>query len=162
MVDTPLPVIVVSTAKNEQGEQALADAGIVAWLMKPLHEASLVTALRYWTGRGHTQMAVGDATKPAPGDLSAALGALKPEIRTMLQEDLPEELRVAEQAFATGQWPVLQSHIHRLHGTASFCHLEALRVLCAGIERDLKEQQPPTAEAMRRLDEEIARILAAL
>jgi two-component system sensor histidine kinase BarA len=162
LVDTPIPVIVVSTARNERGDAALAEAGIVAWLLKPLHEASLVTALRYWTGRGPMPIPASGAQKPAPENLSTALAALKPEIRVMLQEDLPEDQRVAYQIFSEKQWAVLQAHIHRLHGTASFCHLEALRVLCAGIERGLKEQQPPDADRIRQLDEEIGRILAAL
>ena len=157
-----VPVIVISTAENDCGERALKDAGIVAWLPKPLHEAILVSTLLRWTGRESKMEIPMDTSRSPPEDLKAALTALKPEILQMLEEDLPLEQHEAERAFAGRDWANLQSHIHRLHGTASFCHLEALRVLCAGIEHDLKEQQPPITEVMHKLDGEVRRILAAL
>lgn len=162
LTEAPIPVIVVSTARNDRGEQALADAGIVAWLPKPLQEAEMIRALLHWTGRELKAEMPMDNSPTQPHDLAAALAALKPEIREMLEEDLPQEMQQAEQAFASRDWTGLQSHVHRLHGTASFCRLENLRTVCAGIERGLKDQQPPTTNGMQALTVEIGRVMTSL
>jgi HPt (histidine-containing phosphotransfer) domain-containing protein len=100
-------------------------------------------------------------TTQAADNLAKALAELRPEIRAMLAEDLPEEQRLAEQAYGRQDWPSLQEHIHRLHGTALFCRLDALKILCAGIENGLKQHHLPSADAMSALAAEINRILAS-
>lgn len=157
-----VPVIVISTAENECGERALKEAGIVAWLPKPLDEAVLVRTLLRWTGRESKMEIPMDISQSPPEDLKAALTALKPEILQMLEEDLPVEQQEAERAFTDRDWANLQSHVHRLHGTASFCHLEALRLVCAGIEHGLKQQRPPPPDMMQRLTGEISRVMSGL
>ena len=95
-------------------------------------------------------------------DLPTALAALRPEISDMLREDLPGDLRQAEQAYARSDWVALQDHVHRVNGSASFCHLWALKALCTRIEDGLKRQEPPAPELMRDYAAEIARVMAAL
>jgi len=97
-----------------------------------------------------------------PEELAAALQALRPEIRSMLAEDLPEDLRRAEQAYARKEWAALHSHVHRVNGSASFCKLGALKNVCAEIEAGLKQERLPEPAAMQALSREIGRVLAAL
>jgi len=80
----------------------------------------------------------------------------------MLSEDLPEDLRQAEQAYTRKEWAALHSHVHRVNGSAAFCKLKALKTICTAIEVDLKQERLPAAEAMQELSAEIARVLAAL
>ena len=97
-----------------------------------------------------------------PGDLAAALAALRPEIRGMLAEDLPIDLREALAARARDDWPNLRDKVHRMKGSASFCRLETLRQICSGIEDDLAVGDPPDDASMGRLSAEIDRILSRL
>ena len=95
-------------------------------------------------------------------ELAPALEALRPEIRSMLSEDLPEDLRRAQQAYSQQQWAALHSHVHRVNGSASFCKLGALRKVCAEIEMGLKQERLPESAAMERFSREISRVVAAL
>jgi HPt (histidine-containing phosphotransfer) domain-containing protein len=97
-----------------------------------------------------------------PDELSPALEALRPEIRSMLAEDLPEDLKRAEQAYTRKEWGALHSHVHRINGSASFCKLTSLKNLCSAIESGLKEERLPSPEAMQEFSNEISRVLSAL
>lgn len=80
----------------------------------------------------------------------------------MLSEDLPEDLRRAQQAYSQQQWAALHSHVHRVNGSASFCKLGALKRVCAEIETGLKQERLPESSAMEEFSLEIGRVLAAL
>ena len=80
----------------------------------------------------------------------------------MLSEDLPEDLRRAQQAYSRKEWAALHSHVHRVNGSASFCKLAALKKVCAEIEMGLKQEQLPAAADMEELSKEIGRVLTAL
>ena len=97
-----------------------------------------------------------------PDELEAAIQELRPEICSMLAEDLPADFHSAEQAFAASQWVSLQSYVHRINGSASFCHLADLKAVCVRIENGLKQQQAPDDASMRELCMEIGRVIAAL
>jgi HPt (histidine-containing phosphotransfer) domain-containing protein len=101
-------------------------------------------------------------TNPDSDQLALALQALRPEIRAMLAEDLPEDLRRAEQAYSRKEWAALHSHVHRVNGSASFCKLMALKEVCTAIEAGLKQEQLPEAVAMQEFSREISRVLEAL
>ena len=98
----------------------------------------------------------------AQEDLPTALAAQRPEIRDMLREDLPGDLAKAQQAFTHGDWAALQDHVHRVNGSASFCHLWDLKALCTRIEDGLKHRQPPAPKLMQDYADEIARVMLAL
>ncbi|HEV2110146.1 MAG TPA: Hpt domain-containing protein [Gammaproteobacteria bacterium] len=95
-------------------------------------------------------------------ELTSALQVLRPEIRAMLSEDLPEDLRRAEHAYSRKEWAALHSHVHRVNGSASFCKLGTLKKVCAEIEAGLKQERLPAAEAMKELSREISRVVTAL
>ena len=99
---------------------------------------------------------------PDSKELAPALQALRPEIRAMLSEDLPEDLKSAEQAYARKEWAALHSHVHRVNGSASFCKLAALKEACTAIEIGLKQERLPEVAAMEHLSKEISRVLEAL
>jgi HPt (histidine-containing phosphotransfer) domain-containing protein len=101
-------------------------------------------------------------TQANPDEIAPALQALRPEIRTMLSEDLPEDRSRAEQAYSRQEWAALHSHIHRINGSASFCKLGVLKTLCSEIEVGLNQERLPTAEAMQGFYREVARVLEAL
>ena len=95
-------------------------------------------------------------------DLPTALSALRPEISDMLREDLPGDLAQARQAYENGDWVALQDHVHRVNGSASFCHLWTLKALCTRIEDSLKRQEPPAPGLMQDYVTEIGRVMLAL
>ncbi|MFI4921956.1 MAG: Hpt domain-containing protein, partial [Gammaproteobacteria bacterium] len=66
--------------------------------------------------------------------LQAALAALQPEIRQMLAEDLPVDAQSCTEAFAAQRWGQLREQVHRIKGTAQFCRLDALHMICLRIE----------------------------
>ncbi len=101
-------------------------------------------------------------TREGLDELAPALQALRPEIRVMLSEDLPEDRSRAEQAYSRQEWAALHSHIHRVNGSASFCKLGALKTVCLEIEAGLKQERLPTPEAMQGFYREVDRVLAAL
>jgi HPt (histidine-containing phosphotransfer) domain-containing protein len=101
-------------------------------------------------------------TKTNPDELAQTLEALRPEIRQMLTEDLPADLKSAEQAYSREQWGALHNHVHRINGSASFCKLTNLKNLCSEIESGLKEERLPSPETMQEFSKEISRVLSAL
>jgi HPt (histidine-containing phosphotransfer) domain-containing protein len=94
-------------------------------------------------------------------EIRAALDALRPEIRSMLAEDLPLDRQRAESAYAAGEWLALKEHVHRIKGSASFCRLEALKTACMRIEEQVADGKPPARQAMDKFLTEISRTLAA-
>ena len=88
--------------------------------------------------------------------------ALKPEIRSMLAEDLPVDRQRIEEAFQRHEWGTVREHVHRVKGSAAFCHLEALRAISTRIEDNLKTPNPPDRNALRELSFEVDQVLKAL
>ncbi|HSN16734.1 MAG TPA: Hpt domain-containing protein [Gammaproteobacteria bacterium] len=94
--------------------------------------------------------------------LAAALAALPAEIRAMLAEDLPLDRQRCEEAFAAGRWGQLREQVHRIKGSAQFCHLDALHKVCLRIEEQAGTGQAPDGNDMRMFTAEIGRVLEAI
>jgi HPt (histidine-containing phosphotransfer) domain-containing protein len=94
--------------------------------------------------------------------LSAALAALQPEIRQMLAEDLPVDLQRCRDAFAATHWGELREYVHRIKGTASFCRLDDLKMVCTRIEEGLAADVPPPTIDVEELTRQASRVVAAL
>lgn len=94
--------------------------------------------------------------------LRAALAALQPEIRQMLAEDLPVDLQRCQDAFAATRWGELREYVHRIKGTASFCRLDDLKLVCAHIEAGLAADTPTPVQDMDGLAREAVRVMTAL
>lgn len=94
--------------------------------------------------------------------LAAALGALPPEIRMMLAEDLPVDRQRCEEAFAAQRWGQLREQVHRVKGSAQFCQLDALCHICQRIEEKAGAAIAPEPADMESFSNEVGRVLAAL
>lgn len=94
--------------------------------------------------------------------LVAALAALQPEIRMMLAEDLPVDRQRCEEAFAAQRWGQLREQVHRVKGSAQFCHLDALCQICLRIEEKAGADAAPEHQDMEAFTAEVGRVLAAL
>ena len=95
-------------------------------------------------------------------ELAAALAALPAEIRTMLAEDLPLDRQRCEEAFAALRWGQLREQVHRIKGSAQFCHLQALQEICLRIEDKAGAGVAPDSADMEIFRTEVTRVLAVL
>ncbi|MDE2139626.1 MAG: response regulator [Gammaproteobacteria bacterium] len=147
-----VPVIALSASHTEASAQTLAEAGLSGWLLKPLDEAELTEtigrlALSPPTPTGPVQ------TAPAV-DRETALAELRPALRQMLAEDLPGQWQALERAWQQRDLGKLQQQVHKMQGTAAFCHLPRLRGLCAQLEAQL--HAPPGESTLPPLLTQIA------
>ncbi|HKS93516.1 MAG TPA: GAF domain-containing protein [Gammaproteobacteria bacterium] len=131
-----VPVIALSASPTEKSPHALAEAGLSGWLLKPLDEAALTETI----GRlALTPQATVGAAQAAPAmSLEIALAELRPALRQMLAEDLPGHWQAIESAWQQRDLRQLQQQVHKMQGTAAFCHLTQLRGLCAQLETQLR------------------------
>ncbi|HEY1992093.1 MAG TPA: Hpt domain-containing protein, partial [Gammaproteobacteria bacterium] len=90
-------------------------------------------------------------------ELAAALAALPAEIRTMLAEDLPVDRQRCEEAFAAQRWGQLREQVHRIKGSAQFCHLDALHDVCRRIEDKAGAGCAPEGADMETFTAEVGR-----
>ena len=77
-------------------------------------------------------------TKPA--DARSREAAVAAELLPMLQAELPGHRERMRSALAVENWEDLRFHVHRLHGAAAYCHLEALRAETKAVERAVAAQ----------------------
>src|SRR5574337_1322765 len=132
-----IPVIALSAAQSDKSAQALAEAGLSGWLMKPLDEAALTAIIgRLLPASRLSAVALITAPSAAPEE---ALAGLRPALRQMLAEDLPAQWQAVEQAWQQHDLGQLQEQVHKLNGTAAFCRLLNLRSLCAQLETLLRD-----------------------
>ena len=94
--------------------------------------------------------------------LAAALAALPAEIRAMLAEDLPVDRERCDAAFAAGRWGQLREQVHRIKGSAQFCHLDALHQVCLRIEEKAGADRAPETVDMETFGAEVSRVLTEL
>ncbi|HMM44750.1 MAG TPA: ATP-binding protein [Candidatus Macondimonas sp.] len=130
-------------------------AGMDDCLVKPVDERRLLDLLRqYGIGRGESPDTV-------PVDASPILDA---DLRAMLLADLTDQQRQLIAAAQSGDRPALQSLAHKIHGSAAFCRLPALKAAAAALENHLREtgSNTQTAELIRQLSAAITRVLYTL
>ena len=133
-----IPVIALSATHTDKSPQALAEAGLSGWLMKPLDETTLSATVSGLLAAQHVPIR-------APADLPTtaadhALSDLRPALRQMLAEDLPVQWQAIERAWQQQDLGQLQQQVHKLNGTAAFCRLTNLRALCTQLEAQLRGQ----------------------
>ncbi len=172
--DAP-PVIALTAAALPQDEQRCLDAGMVAYLTKPLHVAQLARTLGAWVESAGLWAAAAPAGLQR-GDRTgdAAAGAAAPddgvelmdfsrleefrefddEAQTMIREvvamfiaEVPQRLAVIEAAVANGDAPALSVAAHALKGASSNIGASALNVLCRRIEEESRESVSDAAPA---------------
>ncbi|HET7651139.1 MAG TPA: ATP-binding protein [Gammaproteobacteria bacterium] len=133
-------LLILSAANQDIPDTELHAVGIHVWLTKPVDDAALVKAIlaslpaiRAGSPAGPPS-AEGQATS-----ISAALAGLRPEVREMLQDELPAQHEAVVAAWRTNDMRALRDAVHKLHGTAAFCKLDTLKCHCAELETALRE-----------------------
>ena len=172
--DAP-PVIALTAAALPQDERRCLDAGMVAYLTKPLHVAQLARTLGNWVeSSGLWVAAMPAGVQRRDGSAEAAGGAEAPndgvelmdfsrleefrefddEAQTMIREvvamfiaEVPQRLAVIEAAVANGDAPALSVAAHALKGASSNIGASALNALCRRIEEESRETVSTAAPA---------------
>lgn len=165
------PVIALTAAALPQDEQRCLDAGMVAYLTKPLQVAALARVLEKWAG-SHDRQRLADAIDREPAlALDGQDGGDEPDKlmdfsrleefrefdddeRTMIREvvamfiaEAPQRLAVIEAAVASGDAAALSVAAHALKGAAGNVGASALQSLCRRIEEDSRETVSEAAPA---------------
>ena len=156
-----IPVIALSAAQSDKPPQALVEAGLSGWLMKPLDEAALTAIIgRLLPASQRSAVAAVAALSAAPEE---ALAGLRPALRQMLAEDLPAQWQAVEQAWQQHDLGQLQQQVHKLNGTAAFCRLLNLRNLCVQLETLLRDpRDSAVTPLLATIGAEVARLMQYL
>ena len=149
--DTQYTPIVALTANVLSAERdRLLNAGIVDCLIKPVHEKELLAMVQKWVPKLAAQVAEsGIDIDMSAADIAAAaeppevIGArpapvdLADELFGMMLAELPMQRLAMETAYRAEDWMDLHFHVHRLHGSASYCNAPRLRECAAALETAL-------------------------
>ncbi|WP_261815969.1 two-component sensor histidine kinase BarA [Vibrio gallicus] len=150
------PVIAV-TAHAMTGERdRLLNAGMDDYLTKPIEEPILLNVLNHWGRKednSECQPISGtkvDDTNPQQNDViidwqmalkqSANKEDLAKEMLQMLVDSIPEVNKIIEQSLEEQSLAKeeLLHHVHKLHGSSSYCGVPKLKSACAQVEKALR------------------------
>ncbi len=159
--ENPVPILMLSATREEVSFEVSRSLGIRRWLLKPVDEQTLEQAL--------LEVAL-TAPPDTPGnadsleELKTALTKLRPEILTMLRQDLPVQQQTVLNAWERNDIAALQKALHILHGTAAMCKLTQLKAYCSAMESTLMKQSKIEyiSPFEIKLKEEITRVIVAL
>lgn len=137
----PPALLILSAANQDLPDEDLHAAGIRAWLTKPVEDVALVKAIlgALPARRQAVAPATPDSTELPVADVKSALLSLRPEVREMLAEELPNQHEGVIGAWRSNDMRALREAVHKLHGTAAFCKLGTLKNHCAELEAALRE-----------------------
>lgn len=118
-------LVATSAYLSADEHQLLRSAGADQVLIKPFDEAQLLRALDPDLAREHR------------GSGTAIRVAQDPELLALLREELPQQLRELEEAFARSDAIAARACAHTLNGTAAFYRLPALKAAASEMEIQL-------------------------
>ncbi|HZP13020.1 MAG TPA: ATP-binding protein [Nevskiaceae bacterium] len=140
-------IIGISAFFEQDERRKLALAGMDGDLLKPFDERQV---LRMFARRAVAPPPAESKvvpTKAAPDRL-----AQDAEMRALLREELPLQLRELEDAFAAGEMQRLRDAGHQIHGTAAFYRLAPLKQAAAALEGRVAHARSVEAEPRIRDD----------
>jgi len=149
------PILAVTANAVPEDWAAFRAAGMDDCLVKPVDEIQLLDLLaQHGIGRPTTPDKTSDDTSPLQ-DIA---------LRAMLQADLTAQQRELAAAAERGDTPSLQALAHKIHGSAAFCRLPALKAAAAALENHLREtgSNAQTSELIQQLSESITSVLDTL
>jgi two-component system sensor histidine kinase BarA len=123
-------IIGISAFFEPDERRKLALAGMDGDLLKPFDERQLV---RLFVRRAAAPTVAPEAPKKEK-KVAADKLAQDAEMRALLREELPVQLRELEDAFAAGEMQRLRDAGHQIHGTAAFYRLAPLKRAAAALE----------------------------
>ncbi len=150
------PIIALTANALAKERDRLISAGLDDCLLKPVHERELLAMVTKWIP-GLT----GTALAATPADINpdmqyGAQGtgiidrkrALTDELLGMLLAELPTQQQAMEEAFIDDNMAVLHSHVHRLHGSASYCDMPQLMASASALEKALLQKMRDAIPAL--------------
>lgn len=149
------PILAVTANAVPEDWAAFREAGMDDCLVKPVDENQLLALL---ANHGIGQDPTPEEPDPGPSPLSdAGLWAL-------LQEDLSEQHLELIEAHQAADHERLRSIAHKIHGSAAFCRLPALKAAASALENHLGRQNTGAidGELVRQLAQAITTTLASL
>lgn len=140
------PIVALTANALSEERDRLLSVGLDDCLTKPVHERELLAVVCKWLP-GLTDTVVVDDTEDADSTppCNTSTGGnrgLTDELLDMLLAELPLQRQAIEQAYLANDMPGLHSHVHRLHGSASFCNVPHLKDSAEALESALLKQIP--------------------
>ena len=134
--DPQLPIIgITANAMREEGKRC-ADAGMNAWMVKPLNLPTLRAQLLKFC-KGATLETVVDTVKPRVSGNSVDQVQLSPRMRELFISAMREDVHLAHTALGNSNASTLALQLHSMAGALSAVQSEALADICAELELQL-------------------------
>jgi two-component system sensor histidine kinase BarA len=130
------PILAVTANAVPEEWVRFRAAGMDDCLVKPVDEADLL-ALLGRHGVGSASAAGSGSTISLP-----SLPTLDPALMALLREDLSTQRAALAVAWEQTNRAALQSLAHKIHGSAAFCRLPALKNAAAALENHLRDSGP--------------------
>jgi two-component system sensor histidine kinase BarA len=153
-------IVGISAYLDPSERRALALAGMDGDLLKPFDERQL---LRFFARRLPVAAPVPVREQQEPQQPSGKVTdrlVQDQEMRALLREELPNQLRELEDAFAGANLSRLREAAHQVHGTAAFYRLSGLKQAAAALEA--RVAQVTAVEAEPRLRDDMSALRKAV
>ncbi|MDA3868498.1 MAG: response regulator, partial [Gammaproteobacteria bacterium] len=167
--DTTVIIALTANAMVTKQTQQIEQYGIDDILIKPVTESSIQNMIDKWLLKNPYQQHIKQTThnieffsKSEALELAAGNTQLANELTSMLINELPEYLRLIDDAISLNDRTRLKQQVHKLHGATRCCGALALRNATAQLELDIdKDTQEKLSTLTHPLISEITRLLNA-
>lgn len=167
--DTTVIIALTANAMITNQSQQIEQYGIDDILIKPVTENSIQNMIDKWLLKKpqpqhmkQTTHNIAFFSKSEALELAAGNTQLANELTSMLINELPEHLKLINEAVSLNDRTRLKQQVHKLHGATRCCGALALRDATAQLEQDIdKDTQEKLSTLTHPLISEIARLLNA-
>ena len=165
----PIPIVALTADVMSEDQLAFIEAGMNDVMVKPINEELLINKILYLTNRENTDSMATELlpqptarAKSGAGEHTVSKSSkddrLADEIFKLLIKELPAFIKSIKESHQKKNYDALYHHVHKLHGSLSYCNLPHLKSLIQKIEQQLKQKRFDTLEAQldvlfRQLDE---------